>query len=57
MVERNELFDDSINDISDPKVILGLTFYAADILFKCDPIAYHIHSSDFANAMEEGVFS
>jgi hypothetical protein len=53
MTERNERFDDSINDISGPVVILGLTFDAADILYKCDPIAYRVYSADFDDAMEE----
>ena len=53
MIERNERFDDSINDISGPVVILGLTFDAADILYKCDPIAYRVYSADFDDAMEE----
>jgi hypothetical protein len=52
-IERNERFDDSINDISGPVVILGLTFDAADILYKCDPIAYRVYSADFDDAMEE----
>ena len=53
MIERNERFDDSINDISGPVTIVGLTFDAADILYKCDPIAYRIYSADFDDAMEE----
>ena len=53
MIERNERFDDSINDISGPVVIVGLTFDAADILYKCDPIAYRIYAADFDDAMEE----
>lgn len=53
MTERNERFDESINELSQPTIILGQTFYPADILYKCDPIAYRIYSADFDDAMQE----
>lgn len=50
---RDEKFDEVLNDTHKPVIIAGLTFYPADILYKCDPVAYHIASIDFKDAMEE----
>jgi len=50
---RDEKFDDSLNDSHMPVNIAGVTLYPADILYKCDPIAYRIACQDFKDSLEE----
>jgi hypothetical protein len=51
--ERNEKFDEWIDDAYEP-VTLGFgTFYASDILYKCDPIAYRCAVSDWESELED----
>lgn len=51
--ERNEKFDEWIDDIYEP-VTLGFgTFYASDILYNCDPVAYRCAVSDWESELEE----
>ena len=52
-VERNESFDEMLND-SYPVVKIGdFTFYPADILADCDPIGYRVSVSDWESFLEE----
>jgi hypothetical protein len=46
-VERDEGFDDMLNDCYEPYKIGDLVFYPADILYNCDPIAYSISVSEY----------
>ena len=51
--ERNEKFDEWIDDAYEP-VTLGFgTFYASDILYNCDPIAYRCAVSDWESELED----
>jgi hypothetical protein len=50
--ERNEKFDEWIDDIYEPITLGALTFYASDILYKCDPIAYRCSVSDWESELE-----
>ena len=53
MDERNEQFDEWLDDLYEP-ITLGFgTFYASDILRKCDPIAYRCAVSDWESEREE----
>jgi hypothetical protein len=53
MNERNDHFDEWLDDVYEP-VVLGFgKFYASDILYKCDPIAYRCALSDWESAREE----
>jgi hypothetical protein len=46
-VERHEEFDRMLDECYEPYKLGSLTFYASDVLYKCDPIAYHIESNDY----------
>lgn len=46
MTERNERFDEMLDDSYEPYRIGELTFYPSDILYNCDPIAYRIAVSE-----------
>ena len=50
--ERNEAFDEMLDEISEPYKIGDLTFSASDILHKCDPIAYRCAVSDWDSELE-----
>lgn len=50
--ERNEAFDEMLNDCYPPMVIGVYTFYPADILADCDPIAYRCAVADYESEME-----
>ena len=50
--ERNEAFDEMLDEISEPYKIGDLTFSASDILHKCDPIAYRCAVSDWDSERE-----
>lgn len=52
-VERNDSFDEMLNDCYPPMVIGAYTFYAADILADCDPIAYRCAVADYESELEE----
>jgi hypothetical protein len=51
-VERNEEFDYFINDTMPVYMIGEMTFYPADILAECDPIAYRCAVADFLDFAE-----
>ena len=53
MNERNEAFDEMLDDVYQPFTIGYLTFYASDILFECDPIAYRVSLSDWEDSLED----
>ena len=52
-VERHEAFDEMLNEIYPPFVMGELTFYPADILAECDPIAYRVSVSDYESMLED----
>jgi hypothetical protein len=55
-IERNPEYDDFLDDVYPTYTIGTMVFYPSQILFDCDPIAYHIEVSeyqDFANNNEE----
>lgn len=45
-MERNQAFDEWLDECWAPYQIGGLTFTASDILFECDPIAYRTGVSE-----------
>ena len=53
MTERNEQFDEMLNDCFEPYTFGSMTFYPADILFHCDPIAYRVEAADFESEVDE----
>jgi hypothetical protein len=53
MTERNEDFDELMNEVFEPYQMGELTFYPADILAKCDPIAYRIELTDYEDRLEQ----
>jgi len=56
--KRNEMFDEMLDE-SYPKVLIaGITFYPADILAECDPIAYRVGLNDWQSMQcEDGLHS
>ena len=46
-MERNQHFDDFINETYDSITIAGCTFDASDILAALDPIAYRVYATDY----------
>lgn len=53
--ERHEVFDEMLNESYPVYRVGGLTFYAADILYECDPIAYRVAVNDWQSfECEEG---
>ena len=52
-MNRNEIFDDFINETHDAVTIAGCTFDAADILAALDPIAYRIYCTDFLDEIND----
>lgn len=54
MTERNEAFDEMLNEVYEPFKMGDLTFYPADILYHCDPIAYRVSVSDWESMNQDG---
>ena len=54
MTERNDAFDDMLDDVYGEFEMSMLSFRASDILYQCDPIAYRVFVSDFEDEEEEG---
>lgn len=52
-MERHEAFDEWLNETSEPYTLGNLTFYPADILAECDPIAYRVTLADWKDS--EGI--
>jgi hypothetical protein len=50
--ERNDRFDDMLNDCYGTYSIGGVTLYPADILFKCDYVAYRCAAADYDDYLE-----
>jgi hypothetical protein len=51
--EAGQMFDEYLDDSTEP-VKLGFgTFYASDILKKCDPVAYDLGLSEFYDHLAE----
>jgi hypothetical protein len=53
MTERNEDFDQMLDDCYPAVTIGSMTFYPSQILFDCDPIAYQISVDEFDDYNEE----
>lgn len=51
-MERNADFDNLLDDLYSPVQIGNLTFYASDILYNLDPIAYQISISEMEDLQE-----
>ncbi len=49
-MDRNPEFDEMLDDSYEPIQIGFGTFYASDILYNLDPIAYHIGVSEYLDA-------
>lgn len=51
--ERNDNFDQMLDECY-PKFMIGaITFYPSDILYNCDPIAYAISVDEYENDLKE----
>lgn len=51
--EAEQMFDEYLDDSTEP-IRLGFgTFYASQILFKCDPIAYDLGLDEFIENLKE----
>ena len=53
MIERNEAFEEMLDDIYEPYNIGSMKFYASAVLRECDPVAYRIGVSEFDEDEEE----
>ena len=53
MPDRNQEFDEMLDDCYEPVKIGFGTFYASDILYNLDPIAYQIGVSEFEDFQAE----
>lgn len=51
--EAEQMFDEYLDDSTEPISIGFGKFYASDILKNCDPIAYRIGLSDFYDHLAE----
>lgn len=47
------MFDEYLDDAYEPVRLFGSTFYASQILNKCDPIAYDLGLSEFIDNLVE----
>lgn len=45
--DRNQEFDDYLDELYEPVKMWGQTFLASDILFRCDPIAYRCYRKEY----------
>jgi hypothetical protein len=54
MNERDESFDEMLDEAYEPFTIGSLTFSPSSILFNCDPIAYRIGLSEYQDFLSEG---
>lgn len=50
---RNEAFDEMLDECYAPMKIGDMIFYASDILYCCDPLAYRIGVQEMIDYMEE----
>lgn len=46
-----DMYDDMLNEMSDNITISDITFNAAEVLKKCDPIAYRCGYHDYTDAL------
>ena len=53
MEERNERFDEMLDECYPVYKIGDMTFYPSQILYDCDPIAYRIGASEYEDSLEE----
>lgn len=52
VIERDERFDELLDECYPNVVIAGITFSPSDVLYQCDPIAYYVYSGDFQSEIE-----
>lgn len=45
--EALELFDEYLDEVQEPIVILGMTYEVSRVLKECDPIAYQVTFHDW----------
>jgi hypothetical protein len=50
--ERNDEFEDFLDDTYEPYKIGDLTFYPSQVLRECDPVAYRCYLSDWEDSQE-----
>lgn len=50
MPERNEEFDEMLDDLYPTVTVGGLTFLASNVLYNCDPTAYRCYLADWDNS-------
>lgn len=54
--EAMKLYDDMLDECYPTYEINGMEFFASDILKECDPIAYRVGFSDYADSLaQEGM--
>jgi hypothetical protein len=53
MTERNDAFDQVLDDCYPVYTIGVMEFSASQILYECDPIAYRIGASEYESYLEE----
>lgn len=51
--DRNERFDEMLDEIYEPYKLGELIFYPSDILYSCDPVAYDIEANDYESEIAE----
>ena len=52
VIERDEHFDDMLDECYPNVVIAGITFSPSDVLYRCDPLAYYIGVSEMEDYQE-----
>ena len=53
MIERNDEFDDLLDDLYGEVVVAGMRYAASDVLANVDPIAYRVMLSDWESERED----
>jgi len=53
MTKRYSDFDELLDEAYPPYQIGSVTFYASDILYDCDPIAYRTFVADWKDSLGE----
>jgi len=51
--DAEQMFDDYLDEVSEPYKMFGMTFYPSKILSECDPIAYDLGLSEFIDNLVE----
>lgn len=56
-INREEMYDNFLDDCYEPYKIGSIEFYASDILKSCDPIAYRCGMNDYFSDVDVTDFS